>query len=187
MNNEKIRADKYIIDTFIQLTKTYPIKQISVTKIVDATAINRRTFYDYFYSKENLIETIDEMLLASFLEVFSFYSVDTFQQSHDLVEKGEPIEFNIAICQHIKNYQSYYLQRLNENDFITKFIATLSTALFPFSSDTRTNSYLAYGTIGFLKDWLQNDCRQPVEEIAVGLANAGFHTIYNSMKQPSLN
>lgn len=184
MNNDKIRADTYIIDAFIHLTKTHQIKDISVKKIVEQSAINRRTFYDYFYSKEQLIERIDDRLLHAFHDLFTENSLESMHQTRNLVENGQAIDFNISICQHIKQHQHYYLRRLEQTDFINKFTATLRSALKPFSKDSRTNAYLAYGTIGYLKDWLQSDCRQPIDEIAIGLANAGFHTIYHSMQQP---
>lgn len=187
MNNDKIRADTYIIDAFIHLTKTYQIKDISVKKIVEQSAINRRTFYDYFYSKEQLIEQIDDNLLSAFHNLFQNDALETIKQTRNFVENGQAIDFNILICQHIKQHQYYYLRRLEQNDFINKFSVTLSSALKPFSTDCRTNTYLAYGTIGYLKDWIQSECSQPIEEIAIGLANAGFYTIYHSMEQPVIS
>lgn len=183
MNFEKIRADKYIIDAFIQLTKHEPIERITVKNIVEATAINRRTFYDYFYSKENLIEKIDSLLLNTFFNSFKKSSFEEIQLYKQQVEEGKAIAFNIEICECLKNHQYYYMRRFENEQFVQHFSERLSIALKPFSHDSSMNTYLASGTIGCFKEWLKSDCQKPVEDVAVSLANAGFYTILKSIEK----
>ena len=49
---------KAIIDSFIELSKTYPIEKITVTMISKHCGINRNTFYYYYQDVYSLMEEI---------------------------------------------------------------------------------------------------------------------------------
>lgn len=55
-----------IIDYFIEQLHTKKINQISVVEITKAIGISRVTFYNYFKSKEDIIEIILEKILFQF-------------------------------------------------------------------------------------------------------------------------
>ena len=177
MNSTKKRAEYSIIETFLSLLAQMPIEKITVKKIVEATKINRRTFYDYFYSKENLIDIIDTQILNDFQSIFGEFKETEIQHARKLVEQRKPLPHNIAICEHIQQHQHYYLHRFKDEAFGHKFTQIITNYLADLSQDTDTSMYLAYGTIGYLKNWLHSNCSKPISEVAIGLANAGFHTV----------
>lgn len=169
-------AEKMIVETFLELLKTIPIEKITVSQIVKIANLNRRTFYDYFYGKDELIHQLDKEVLQEFQGIFGDFTIVPIENSFLLVEKGEPLPHNIAICQHIQQHQHYYQIRFKDDTFMQKFTSIIENYLAHFSNNQGTNSYLAHGTTGFLRQWLNSNCTKPCFDIARDLGTAGFYS-----------
>lgn len=172
----KKRAENMIIETFLELLKTIPIEKVTVSQIVKTANLNRRTFYDYFYGKEELINQLDQEVLQAFQSIFGDFTIVSIEHSLLLMEKGEPLPHNIAICQHIQQHQHYYQIRFQDDRFTQKFTRIIENYLAHFSNNQGTNSYLAHGTTGFLKQWLSANCAKPYLDMARDLGTAGFYS-----------
>lgn len=109
-----------IINYFIEQLHTKNIDQISVVEIAQAVGISRVTFYNYFKSKEDIIETILEEILAGF---------DQLQKENlpflDKVDMANPQEIKdilypntLAILLFFKENQKYIEVLLKSTDIV---------------------------------------------------------------------
>lgn len=109
-----------IINYFIEQLHTKNIDQISVVEIAQAVGISRVTFYNYFKSKEDIIETILEEILAGF---------DKLQKENlpflDKVDMANPQEIKdilypntLAILLFFKENQKYIEVLLKSTDIV---------------------------------------------------------------------
>lgn len=109
-----------IINYFIEQLHTKNIDQISVVEIAQAVGISRVTFYNYFKSKEDIVETILEEILAGF---------DQLQKENlpflDKVDMANPQEIKdilypntLAILLFFKENQKYIEVLLKSTDIV---------------------------------------------------------------------
>lgn len=109
-----------IINYFIEQLHTKNIDQISVVEIAQAVGISRVTFYNYFKSKEDIVETILEEILAGF---------DRLQKENlpflDKVDMANPQEIKdilypntLAILLFFKENQKYIEVLLKSTDIV---------------------------------------------------------------------
>lgn len=109
-----------IINYFIEQLHTKNIDEISVVEIAQAVGISRVTFYNYFKSKEDIVETILEEILAGF---------DKLQKENlpflDKVDMANPQEIKdilypntLAILLFFKENQKYIKVLLKSTDIV---------------------------------------------------------------------
>lgn len=109
-----------IINYFIEQLHTKNIDQISVVEIAQAVGISRVTFYNYFKSKEDIVEIILEEILAGF---------DQLQKENlpflDKVDMANPQEIKdilypntLAILLFFKENQKYIEVLLKSTDIV---------------------------------------------------------------------
>lgn len=109
-----------IINYFIEQLHTKNIDEISVVEIAQAVGISRVTFYNYFKSKEDIVETILEEILAGF---------DKLQKENlpflDKVDMANPQEIKdilypntLAILLFFKENQKYIEVLLKSTDIV---------------------------------------------------------------------
>ena len=145
--------------------------------IVEEANINRKTFYDYFACKEDLLIFVENKIISEFKTIFNGKGQYTTFEVNDLLDRQIPNQINLEICKHMKHYRAFYKSRFTDMIFYQKFSNELYTLLQPYLNDSRVSQYLSYGTIGYLKKWLDNDCEYPIEEVAIGLAESGMPPI----------
>lgn len=167
-------AKMRIIDALIHLVSTTDIHKITVKKIVETASINRRTFYDHFENKEELIDFLESTILLEFKEIFNNTTATTIVDTKNLIDLQVPIRENIDICKHLKKYHKYYEHRLNDAEFYNKFSKEFLEIIQRYIKNERVSKYLTEGAIGYLNWWLSNDCKEPIELMAIELGELGF-------------
>ncbi|MEQ2527877.1 TetR/AcrR family transcriptional regulator [Bacillaceae bacterium CLA-AA-H227] len=176
----KQNARLYIIEAFLLLLQTVDYKKITVTMIVKKAGVNRKTFYDYFENRENLLDQVEKEILNEFILTLGESTVEKINEARRLIESGQPLSQTIAVCHHIQSYQYFYKVRLNEGEFIHRFTDLIYTYLYRFSGNAATSTYISYGTIGYIKKWIDAECKEPIESIAYGMASATFKSLTES-------
>lgn len=67
-NPAALRSRDYIVSSFLKLTKSLPLEEISVKRIMDESRLSRQTFYQIFDSKDEVIEYCMDRMLDAFLQ-----------------------------------------------------------------------------------------------------------------------
>lgn len=171
-----------IINYFIEQLHTKNIDQISVMEIAQEVGISRVTFYNYFKSKEDIIETILEEILFGF---------DQLQKENlpflDNVDMAKPEEIKdilypntLGILLFFKDNKKYIEALLKSND-IVHFMDILHSTYYnhfliaipeflskKFEEDT-LKSYALYMTSGvktITEEWFFHDFTENPETVA---------------------
>lgn len=157
----------YIVQALFKLMHEYEYEKISVTDITNKAGVGRATFYRYFKRKEDVILYYFEHNTKGFMYEQRFYPrckadyvaivtnvLTLFQQQKEpfkLIRKAR-LEY-------------IYLDYLNAN-----FIATFERDNFPAG---KFQPYLYSGMLfNVSMAWLENDCAEPVAELAESIVNA---------------
>ena len=157
---------QYIITAFRELLVEKPYEKIKVQHITDRAGISRTTFYLHFQDKEDLLHVVTEELLT---ELVSYY-----HQPPDKHDPHSSIDYTTRfLCKHIERNIDFYKERIQDKAFIELLFLHLYEALQASMQNDALSTFTAYGTIGYLKRWIEMDCRKPAEEVATGLRNIG--------------
>ena len=157
---------QYIITAFRELLVEKPYEKIKVQHIADRAGISRTTFYLHFQDKEDLLQVVSEDLLN---ELVSYYHQPPDKQDHHA-----SIDYTTRfICEHIERNIDFYKERIQDESFSELLFRHLYEALHVSMQNDALSTFTAYGTIGYLKRWIDTDCRKPAEEVAAGLRDIG--------------
>ncbi len=151
------------MSAYLQLLQHHSPKDITVKKVVQLASASRSTFYTYFGSKEQLQEQVKRVVQQQFM---AFYSEG--EQSLD----GH--KTTLVLCQHILKYRAFYhyvFQDANEIQFMSE---ELSTRLIEVYNDKDYAIFASYGTIGYLKKWVEEGFVISPTEAAEKLLKIGF-------------
>lgn len=115
-----------------------------------------------------------------FIHILGEFTEEKLDHAKKLINQGEPLTQTIAICQHIKFYRYFYKASLKDDEFIHRFTDLIYTYLYDFSGNSAISTYISYGTIGYIRKWINTDCKEPIEAIAYGMASSTFKALTES-------
>ncbi|MGN5881914.1 TetR/AcrR family transcriptional regulator [Staphylococcus simulans] len=84
MDARSMKTKKTIKETLLELLKHQSIEQLSVTDICDSCQIGRRTFYDHFINKFEVIEQLIEDYITDFQAATSDYGKHSFKANIEI-------------------------------------------------------------------------------------------------------
>ncbi|MFK4935530.1 TetR/AcrR family transcriptional regulator [Lactococcus garvieae] len=171
-----------IINYFIEQLHTKNIDQISVMEIAKEVGISRVTFYNYFKSKEDIIETILEEILIEF---------DQLQKENlpflDNVDMANPEEIKeilypntLGILLFFKDNKKYIEVLLKSTDIVhfmdilhstyyNHFLVAIPEILSKKFEENTLKSYALYMTSGvktITEEWFAHDFTENPETVA---------------------
>ena len=176
------RTMKFIASQLKELSKTIPLRKITVNDIADFCEINRSTFYYHFIDKQDAINyvyhiEVTEPLRRSIASAdsdehadnLSLYSLQLMYKSRDFYCQAFRIHGQNDI-------QSYILSEVRENwqiicrDFIKQLGLNGSVNMRDvyYLSD-----YFAYGAFSMMKNWVLDGMEDSVDRMGALLDTAG--------------
>lgn len=152
---------------FIDLLFEKEYKNISVTDIVERADYNRSTFYFHYQYKEELVEELNNSLLNGLVSAF-FYSI---KDDHTLIYSEKNI-FNYIY----QKKEFFNLWKTSEpipnihDTFIAKFSDEFKKKVSTSKLNSAINAdyfvtYLAYGILGLILEWIKSDYRDSPEHM----------------------
>ena len=163
---QEVSIRQFIMTAFRELLVERDYDKIKVQHIADRAGISRTTFYLHFQHKDHLLEVVTEMMLAEFI---SYY-----QQSSDRQGHHSSVDYTTRqLCEHIERNVDFYKERMQDEAFNGLLFKHLYEALEVHLQNDALSTFTAYGTIGYLKRWIERGCRTPVGEAAAGLRDIG--------------
>ncbi len=160
-----IRSQRWICNALMELMKEKPYNKISITEICNKANLVRETFYRNFSSKDAVVKYCLEEKFDEFLDNIK-------------IDKSNLTLYDMGI-----NYFSYwkeekeFLKILIENKLLNIILENFSEQfskiidqLIKKEESMQVKSYIidmyAGAFTNLLVKWIQNDCKEPPEEMA---------------------
>lgn len=146
-------------DAYLQLLHKYSPAEVSVKQIVAVANTSRSSFYTHFDNREQLHAYVKEQIQQEF---FQHYTSRSSNQT------------TFMLCQHIIKYRSYYKHAFQDTIEFQKMANELSQYLTRVYEDEDYAIFASFGTIGYLKHWVQEGFVISPSEAAEKLLKIGF-------------
>lgn len=157
----------YIVQALFKLMSQYAFDEISVTDIARKAGVGRATFYRHFKSKEDIIRYYFERNTKDFVLSQKFYP--RCKDDYIAIARSafEMFARNIEPFKLIRKARLEYIYL----DYLNKMFAST------FNNEySQIGSYAPYLYAGMLFNvsmaWLDNNCRESVDELAAIVVNA---------------
>lgn len=158
MQNGKL----YIAEALLSLMQSKPLQDISVKELVKKAGVSRMTYYRYFSSKEEILSSYIEHIIAEYekqveqSDTNSFHSYEHALSSLLFFQKYK----TFALCLQHAGMERMLLDALNN------YVKKLSG--FSSKKPVRAYSYYFYAGAFFniYMQWIMEDTKTPATELA---------------------
>ncbi|MGN0711565.1 MAG: TetR/AcrR family transcriptional regulator [Anaerovoracaceae bacterium] len=170
------KTKKILKDGLISLLMVKPFEQITVKELAEKVDINRGTFYLHFNDINDLlnyigIEMIDGLRLT--LKKIQKNGADKSMLPY-LTEILQFLHENFHVCKAFSKQEHHvdFIKQLKQV-IIADCFSSIQTTYNINAGDPSKLPYLfaVSGTVSVIEAWLDDDCREPISEIAVSLSN----------------
>ncbi|WP_010531337.1 TetR/AcrR family transcriptional regulator [Lentibacillus jeotgali] len=173
MNEKLDRRKKYtrmvLKDSLITLLKTKQISAITVKEICGEADINRSTFYSHYHDQFDLLEQIEEELIADLNTYLDQYNFEQEAEALKMTEKL--LEYVISkrdICQTLLSGSGDQSFERRVMDVTRTFLIKSwinNNEVDPDISEY-AGTFVISGSIYVIKHWLANDMDKSPKQIA---------------------
>ena len=180
--NQRVKLTKRLIrEALLKMLKTCNINKISIRELCQVAGINRTTFYNHYGSQYDVLNEIADMYIQS----------TSFTVINDL-SVGKSIDESLTqVLQYIKDNLEFIKLLLSQDNY--DLITNITTSLpkfddmimkhLPENMDLEEKkaiaSYVQYGTVRLLKEWILSDCVKSPKEESKLIINIAGRTIGN--------
>lgn len=149
--------------SYLQLLHEFSPNQITVKQIVEKASASRSSFYTHYEGREYLHLHVKELLQRKLL---AFYE----KEEYEIHKEATTFE----LCQHILKYRAYYQFAFHDANEIQSMSKALSERLIDVYRDKDYAIFASYGTIGYLKNWVEEGFLISPAEASEKLLKIGF-------------
>lgn len=155
------KTKNILLKTLTELMSKKKISDITVKELTDLADVNRSTFYLYYRDIFDMLEQVENEMLADFSVNFSNYIKNT--NDHDTM-----IGFFTHLFEHIKSYSDIckiLLGPKGDYSFIEKFKRVIIQTKPPFDEAIPEitihflRPYIISGCIGIVQQWIFDDLK----------------------------
>ena len=165
--NRRVRMTKRLLkDALLELMQTQDLISISVTAICETADVHRSTFYNYYKDPADLLREIEQDFLDR---------IPTPPQVMDKQNQEKLLAVTAGFFDYIRENKKMIQILFNEysgNNFTARLVDHLCNGYIPVEGDTDELTanyrrlYIANGTVGMLREWVNEDCLVSSETIA---------------------
>ena len=156
---------EHITQSVLKLLKEKPLNDISISEIVDDAAVGRTSFYRNYKTKEDVIKKHIEHL------------IEVWDQEYKTSGKDSNAELYGSLFEHLKNHADFFLL-LKERNLMYLFLEVFIEKSGPKPEDVNmwayTKSFIAYGTYGWIEEWIARGMQESAETMAELLSSHGM-------------
>lgn len=166
-----LRTQNLLKNGLTDLMKQKPLQKITVKELTDYVNLNRGTFYLHYKDIFDLMDQIENAMLEDFV---------TINQTHKVLDmNGHPYPLLRDLFTFFKENAEFTRILIIDNrdqNFVDKIKNILKQRcmtdwhyLFSDYSEPKSelySSYVIYGCIGMIENWLKNGLRETPEELA---------------------
>jgi AcrR family transcriptional regulator len=153
-------------DALLELLEKQKLVNITVTAICETADVHRSTFYKYYTDPEDLLRAIEQ----DFLDRIPMPSQNFDQQNQEQLLTATTAYFD-DVKKNIKAYR-ILLGDSAGSSFAQKLVECLCSRYTTVDegtdalTDRLVRLYIANGTVGMLREWIDNDCPISSRKIA---------------------
>lgn len=165
--NRRIRMTKRLLkDALLELMQEHDLINISVTAICETADVHRSTFYNYYTNPADLFREIEQEFLDR---------VPVPPQSLDVNNQKELLAATTKFFDYIQDNKitiRTLFRRSAGNDFTERLVEYLCNGYVPVGETADevtsrfTQLYIANGTVGMMREWVNEDFPVSNEKIA---------------------
>ena len=156
---------EHITESLLKLLKEKPMQEISISEIVDTAGVGRTSFYRNYETKEDVVKKHIVNLL------------EKWNQDYKASGKDSNAELYGSLFQHLKDKADFYLL-LKERNLMHLFLEVFIEKSGPKPEDINmwayTKSFIAYGTYGWIEEWIARGMQESAETMAELLSSYGM-------------
>lgn len=175
--NQRVMLTKRLIrEALLTMLMTRNINKISIRELCQVAGINRTTFYNHYGSQYDVLNEIAETYVQS----------TSFTVINDIAAGKNIDECLTRVLQYIKDNLAFAKLVIDQDNYDLITHIKISLPQFehmvikhlPENLDLEEKkaiaSYVQYGTVRLLKEWILSDClKSPEEEVKLILNIAG--------------
>lgn len=169
-NNKRFKdMDIKLQATLLRLMNTIDFDKITVTLICQTAQVNRSTFYAHFLDIYDMMEHMENYLSQELLLTY-----ENLSASDADILSSNPF---LPLLQHIRKHRYFYKTALQQghilplqqgyDSLLDQIIKTASSSDAPLQENVQTyyRIFLHSGLSSTLRCWIENDCREPEEDM----------------------
>ena len=166
----RVRYTKMVVkESLMELLRVKPVAKVTVTEICERAGINRATFYAHYSDPTDLLHSIETELIEGITErVAPALSATGAGLREALIGIFDYVQANAETCRVLLSdsgdtgFQSQIV-RVVEEQYVEYYRASSPGA----AADAEyVYTYIALGSVGVIRKWLQEGTVKPCEEIA---------------------
>lgn len=164
--NRRAQMTKLLLRTaLIELLEEKPLSRITIRELCEKADLNRTTFYLHYTDQNALLEDIERDVMEKTMEAMQ--DIHTDPRTTMLVEaflsyiKSNDRTFRLLLCRD----DSEHFRRV----FVTELRRVMAANLPSYGDARQTEyvlSFLMYGSLYVIIEWMQNGYSESPEEIA---------------------
>lgn len=165
--NRRVRMTKRLLkDALLELMQEHDLISISVTAICETADVHRSTFYNYYTNPADLFREIEQEFLDR---------IPVPPQSLDVNNQKELLAATTKFFDYIQDNKitiRTLFRRSAGNDFTERLVEYLCNGYVPVGETADevtsrfTQLYIANGTVGMMREWVNEDFPVSNEKIA---------------------
>ncbi len=180
--NQRVMLTKRLIrEALLTMLMTRNINKISIRELCQVAGINRTTFYNHYGSQYDVLNEIAEMYVQS----------TSFTVINDIAAGKNINECLARVLQYMKDNLAFAKLVIDQDNYDLITHIKISLPQFdhmvmkhlPENLDLEEKkaiaSYVQYGTVRLLKEWILSDCLKPPEEEVKLILNIAGRVIGN--------
>lgn len=179
--NQRVRLSKQLLkDSLIRLLHEKNIHTISVREICENAQINRTTFYKYYGSQYDLLESIENELLANIDGYLGPSNDDNYHNRLRMVLAY--VMDNIELCQLLfnNNVDPEFPGRLISLPRIQEMLSQQLTGRHSEDEVKYISCFIVNGGFGIMRQWINAENPEPPNSIA-SLIDSIFTRLFSNI------
>jgi AcrR family transcriptional regulator len=195
MDRRIYRTREAILDALIYLIDEKGFESISIKDITDRANINRGTFYLHYHDKFDLLDQTENEIIERMKEILLSEGTWGFEE---YINSGKPMPVIVSLFNYIKSRARlmHAILGLKANpNFQGRLKKAIESNLYYLGVFTNRNqtdllvpgeylvSYVAAAHMGVVQVWLENNCRETPEEMALILSQLSFNGPFRAIRE----
>lgn len=156
---------EHITASVMKLIKEKPLSEITISEIVSDAGVGRTSFYRNFETKEDVVKKHIEDLIGK------------WEQEYKASGKDSNSELYGSLFHHLKSNADFYLL-LSERGLMHLFLEVFLEKSGPKPEYNNmwayTTAFIAYGTYGWIGEWVSRGMQESAETMAELLSTHGM-------------
>lgn len=174
------KTKQKLTDALTSLLSQHALSEISVIDLVSKAKVNRSTFYLHYKSLDEFLDEIESDLYLSLEEkMLQFFSNTSWLGYVNKPNHHENLPILEFILNEISNnilLVAFIKHRKNNSEFLIRLVDTgyqnASKSILQVNPDIEVEkfkyyySFISMGFLGLIFTWIENDLKQPPEQIS---------------------